>query len=47
MAGYEKFSPQEFIKLLHCIAVLTLRYNVICNLATNDQERIYNNPPTS
>ena len=43
MAGYEQFSPQEFIKLLHCIAVLTLRYNVICNLATNDQERIYNN----
>lgn len=42
MAGYEKFSPQEFIKLLQCIAVLTLRYNVICNLAANDQERIYN-----
>ncbi len=42
MAGYEKFSPQEFIKLLNYIEVLTLRYNVICNLATNDQERIYN-----
>ena len=42
MAGYERFSPPEFIKLLHCIAVLTLRYNVICNLATNDQERMYN-----
>ena len=42
MAGYEKFSPQEFIKLLNCIEVLTLRYNVICNLATNDQERMYN-----
>ncbi len=42
MAGYEKFSPQEFTKLLNCIEVLTLRYNVICNLATNDQERMYN-----
>ena len=42
MAGYEKFSPKEFIKLLNCIEVLTLRYNVICNLATNDQERMYN-----
>ena len=42
MAGYERFLPQEFIKLLNCIEVLTLRYNVICNLATNDQERMYN-----
>ncbi len=42
MAGYEKFSPPEFIKLLQCISVLTLRYNVICNRAANDQERIYN-----
>lgn len=42
MAGYEKFSPREFVKLLNCIAVLTLRYNVICDLATNEQERIYN-----
>ena len=42
MAGYEKFSPQDFIRLLNCIGVLTIRYNVICERVISQQARVYN-----
>ena len=42
MAGFEKLSPQDFINLLQHIAVVSIRYNVICNRAAKDQETIYN-----
>ena len=42
MAGYEKFSPSEFVRLLRHVGVLTIRYNVICGRIANQQEHIYN-----
>jgi uncharacterized protein with ParB-like and HNH nuclease domain len=35
-------SPESFTKILHHIWIISFRYNVICNLQTNEQERIYN-----
>ena len=42
MSAYDKFSPREFTKVARWISVISIRYNVICNKATNDQEIIYN-----
>lgn len=33
---------QAFTRILRAIAVISFRYNVICNLQTHDQERLYN-----
>ncbi|HAC62173.1 MAG TPA: DUF262 domain-containing protein, partial [Cyanothece sp. UBA12306] len=33
---------QSFSKILGAISVISFRYNVICNLPTNEQERLYN-----
>lgn len=44
MAGYEKLpSPEDFINLLRQLAVVSIRYNVICNRGAKEQESIYNN----
>ena len=44
MAGYEKLpSPEDFISLLRQLAVVSIRYNVICNRGAKEQESIYNN----
>jgi hypothetical protein len=45
MACYERFfevERQSFTKILEAIAIISFRYNVICNLPTNEQERLYN-----
>lgn len=45
MACYCKFFETErkaFTKILKAVAVLSFRYNVICNLQTHEQERLYN-----
>ncbi|MGR0482906.1 MAG: HNH endonuclease family protein [Candidatus Electronema sp. V4] len=31
-----------FTRILRAVAIVSFRYNVICNLQTNDQERLYN-----
>ncbi len=46
MAGYRQFADTQrsvFTQLLQSIAVISFRYNVICNLQTQEQEKIYNN----
>jgi hypothetical protein len=42
LAGYRKFSAEEFTRLLKAASVVSFRYNVIGNNPTNEQERIYN-----
>lgn len=44
MASFAKFSEKEreiFTKILRSISILSFRYNVICNMQTHDQERLY------
>jgi hypothetical protein len=44
MACYQRFfevERQYFTKILKAIAIISLRYNVICNLPANEQERLY------
>ena len=46
MAAHRQFAEaqhQIFTQLLQAIAVISFRYNVICNLQTQDQEKVYNN----
>jgi len=45
LACYEKFaesSREIFTRILRAVAVISFRYNVICNLQTHEQERVYN-----
>lgn len=43
MAGFEKLlSPRDFISLLKQLAVVSIRYNVICNKSAKEQESLYN-----
>lgn len=43
MAGFEKLRPpRDFISLLQQLAVVSIRYNVICNKGAKDQENLYN-----
>ncbi len=45
MASYQSFFEHQrasFTRILQAVAVISLRYNVICNLQSNDQERLYN-----
>lgn len=43
MAGFERLmSPGDFISLLQQLAVVSIRYNVICNRGAKEQEGIYN-----
>ena len=37
------FSPDEFIKTLKYLYVLSIRYNVICSFSPSEQEKRYNN----
>lgn len=46
MSAHRQFPEtqrQIFTQLLQAIAVISFRYNVICNLQTQDQEQVYNN----
>jgi len=45
MACYAKYFESDraaFTRILRAIAVVSFRYNVICNLQTHEQERLYN-----
>lgn len=45
ISSYYRFFERErryFTKILRGISVLSFRYNVICNLPSNEQERFYN-----
>lgn len=45
MASYAKFYETEraaFTRIISTVAVVSFRYNVICNLQTHEQERLYN-----
>lgn len=45
MACHARFFDADraaFTRILKAIAVISLRYNVICNLQTHEQERVYN-----
>ena len=41
MAAF-KFSPDEFIKTLKYLYILSVRYNVICSFSPSEQEKRYN-----
>lgn len=41
MVAWEKFSAQEFAKLLRLLSVITFRYSVVSSLNTNELEPIY------
>ena len=48
MACYDKFytegqSQSGFTDIIRNVAVISIRYNVICNLPPNQQEKVYNN----
>ena len=44
MAAFlNKFPPEEFIKTLKYLYVLSIRYNVICSYSPSEQEKRYNN----
>ena len=45
MACHNRFYEQErtsYTLIMKAIAVISFRYNIICNLQTHDQERLYN-----
>ncbi|WP_412852101.1 DUF262 domain-containing protein [Ectothiorhodospira shaposhnikovii] len=45
VASYRRFYTTDrdsFSRILRAVAVVSLRYNVICSLQTHDQERVYN-----
>jgi len=44
LAAHECFTqnPVDFDRLLRAVCVISFRYNVICNMQTNEQERAYN-----
>jgi hypothetical protein len=46
LACYQRFfasERQSFTRILQAMAMISLRYNVICNLPTHEQETLYNN----
>nr|VFJ75677.1 MAG: Protein of unknown function (DUF1524) [Candidatus Kentron sp. FW] len=42
LACYKHCERADFTRILRAVAVISFRYNVICNLPPQDQERIYN-----
>lgn len=45
MACYDRFFENDraaFTRIIRAVAVVSFRYNVICNLQTHEQERLYN-----
>ncbi|UZQ54440.1 DUF262 domain-containing protein [Trichothermofontia sichuanensis B231] len=42
LTAYEKFSPQDFTRLLKLISVLSFRYTVVSSLNPNELETLYN-----
>ncbi len=45
MACHDRYYEAErpvFTRIMRAVAIVSFRYNVICNLQTHDQERVYN-----
>ena len=42
LAAHEAFEAAKFDRILRTVCVISFRYNVICNMQTNEQERAYN-----
>lgn len=42
LTAFKNFTPQEFVKTLKYLYVLSIRYNVICHLSPSEQESLYN-----
>lgn len=42
LAAFNEFTPEEFVKLVRYMYVLSIRYNVICHLSPSEQESVYN-----
>jgi hypothetical protein len=42
MVACKKFSPEEFVKTLKYLYILSVRYNIICRFSPNEQEKTYN-----
>ncbi len=42
LSSYKHYDKQEFARILHWIVIFSVRYNVICRLHSNEQERLYN-----
>lgn len=45
LAAFTRFSDGDrsaFHRILRAVSVISFRYNVICNMQTNEQERVYN-----
>ncbi len=42
LTAYDKFSPDEFVKLAKYLYILSIRYNVIIHSSPNEQEKTYN-----
>jgi uncharacterized protein with ParB-like and HNH nuclease domain len=41
-AAEKKFTHEEFVKVLKYLYVLSVRYNIVCRLSPNEQEKAYN-----
>lgn len=42
MIAFNRFDDKEFVLLAKYLYVLSIRYNVVCHLSPNEQEKIYN-----
>nr|VFJ60140.1 MAG: Uncharacterized conserved protein, contains ParB-like and HNH nuclease domains [Candidatus Kentron sp. FW] len=42
LACYKHCERADFTRILRAVAVISFRYNVVCNLPPQDQERLYN-----
>lgn len=45
LAAFRRYSDQDrdsFTRVLRAVHIVSFRYNVICNMQTNEQERVYN-----
>lgn len=42
MPAFTNFTPEEFVKAVKYLYVLSIRYNVICHLSPSEQESMYN-----
>jgi hypothetical protein len=42
LTAFTKYTPEEFVKTVQYLYVLSIRYNVICHLSPSEQENIYN-----
>lgn len=40
-AARDRFTPDEFVKTLRYLYILSIRYNIVCRLSPNDQEQAY------